>query len=148
MSRLGPAPKTGSTQLLALLSGPEPQRTLLETALFRQWQETPGKSLVCVRGLPLAADASPELPNAIVYNHLQTSALVREIANADIILCRSGYSTIMDLLPLGKKCVMVPTPGQTEQEYLADLLAGQGKIRTMQQQDFSLSQILHYCNLG
>lgn len=143
LSRLAPAPKSGSTQLLVLLSGPEPQRTLLEAALFRQWQQAPGKSLVCVRGLPSATEATPQLPNAIIYNHLQASALAREIANAEIILCRSGYSTIMDLLPLGKKCVMVPTPGQTEQEYLADLLAGQGKIRKMLQQDFSLSQILH-----
>lgn len=142
LSRLKAVPKTGSTRLLVLLSGPEPQRTLLEEAVFREWRRAPGKSLVCLRGLPLAKEAPPQLPNAIVYNHLQASALEQEIANAEIILCRSGYSTIMDLLPLGKTCVMVPTPGQTEQEYLADLLAGQGKIRKMLQSEFSLAGIL------
>lgn len=143
ISRLDPRPKTGSTQLLVLLSGPEPQRSLLEKIVFEQWLAAPGTSMVCVRGLPLSTEVTPKLPNAIIYNHLQASALAQEIANAGIILCRSGYSTIMDLLPMGKKCVMVPTPGQTEQEYLALLLAEQGRIRTVSQNELRLAEILH-----
>lgn len=142
ISRLDPRPKTGTTQLLVLLSGPEPQRSLLEKIVFEQWLAAPGTSMVCVRGLPTTTEATPQLPNAIVYNHLQASALAQEIANAGIILCRSGYSTIMDLLPMGKNCVMVPTPGQTEQEYLAGLLAAQGRIRTISQQELKLAEIL------
>jgi hypothetical protein len=143
ISRLDPRPKTGTTQLLVLLSGPEPQRSLLEKIVFEQWLAAPGTSMVCVRGLPTTTEATPLLPNAIIYNHLQASALAQEIANAGIILCRSGYSTIMDLLPMGKKCVMVPTPGQTEQEYLAGLLAEQGRIRTVSQNELRLAEILH-----
>ncbi|NCA79262.1 MAG: glycosyl transferase, partial [Sphingobacteriia bacterium] len=48
------------------------------------------------------------------------------IVNAPTVICRSGYSTLMDLMTLGKKAVLIPTPGQTEQEYLAENLKEKG----------------------
>ncbi|MBC6492708.1 glycosyltransferase [Flavihumibacter stibioxidans] len=146
LSRLSNRVPNGETRLLVLLSGPEPQRTLLEKEVIRQWNANPGQSMVLVRGLPDSGGGFlklPEIPNATIYNHLPADKLSQEVANAQSILCRSGYSTIMDLLPLGKRCFMVPTPGQTEQEYLAGWLSSQGKITAIRQDRLNLSDILH-----
>lgn len=144
-------------QLLVVLSGPEPQRTIFEELILQQWAQAPGQSLVLVRGLPAAHSESQtnlkktnrvnnrevvHIPNAMAVNHLSPPALSQAIANADCILTRSGYSSIMDLLPNHSNCWMVPTPGQTEQEYLAHYLAGKGLIQTQEQHRFSLSSIL------
>jgi hypothetical protein len=142
LSRLHELPPGRSTQLLVLLSGPEPQRTLLENIVIRQWKAHPGESMVLVRGLPLEKENLPAIPNAQVFNHLGTVELSQEVANAHCILCRSGYSSIMDLIPLKKKCIMVPTPGQTEQEYLARWLASQGRITAIDQDKLQLSALL------
>jgi UDP-N-acetylglucosamine:LPS N-acetylglucosamine transferase len=66
----------------------------------------------------------------------------RVINAADIIISRSGYSTVMDVLPLGKKCIFIPTPGQPEQEYLAAYLAQKGWCCTAAQNDFALGALL------
>lgn len=138
-------------QLLVILSGPEPQRSILETTILEQWSKEPGHSLVLVRGLPeLDSENSdlsqirPELllPNSWVINHLSTSDLSQAIANASIILTRSGYTSVMDLIPNHKNIWMIPTPGQTEQEYLATYLAKKGLIRTVNQNQLSLKEII------
>lgn len=122
MSRLGALPPpTDELDTLAILSGPEPQRTILENSLLQYWQRHPGKKRMLVRGLPGQA-AEPDGPAGVVIcNHLPAAALQQQIANAAALVCRSGYSSLMDLLPYDKKLVMIPTPGQTEQEYLAKL---------------------------
>ena len=137
LTRIGrlPAPNA-RRETLVILSGPEPQRSILEAGLLERWRRQPGESLLLVRGLPEAAaipaipespvthksPAIPELPPGIrIVNHLPVRDLQQQIANAAYILCRSGYSSLMDLLGTGKKLVLVPTPGQTEQEYLARL---------------------------
>jgi hypothetical protein len=138
-------------QLLVILSGPEPQRSILETNILEQWSKEPGISLLLVRGLPAqASDDSTHtsiqtellLPNSWVINHLSTADLSQAIANASIILTRSGYSSVMDLVPNHKNLWMIPTPGQTEQEYLATYLAKKGLIRTVNQNRLSLKEIL------
>ncbi|MCF1715195.1 hypothetical protein L0U88_11215 [Flavihumibacter sp. RY-1] len=136
-------------QLLVVLSGPEPQRSIFEELILKQWAQAPGQSLLLVRGLPaektvtkLNTEQLIPIPNAMAVNHLSPAALSQAIANADCILTRSGYSSIMDLLPHHSNCCMVPTPGQTEQEYLAHYLAVKGLIQTQQQHRFSLSSIL------
>jgi predicted glycosyltransferase len=64
------------------------------------------------------------------------------VANARAILCRSGYSSVMDLIPLKKQCFMVATPGQTEQEYLSGFLASQGRITAIDQNKLQVSELL------
>lgn len=142
LSRLKPMPPNGNTQLLVLLSGPEPQRTLLENRILAQWNARPGESMVLVRGLPLEKTALNPIRNARIFNHLATNELSQELANARAVLCRSGYSSIMDLLPLEKQCFMVATPGQTEQEYLARFLAAQGRITAIDQNQLQLTDLL------
>jgi predicted glycosyltransferase len=54
-----------------------------------------------------------------IVTHLQDEALSKAIRNAEVIVCRSGYSTLMDLYALNRKAYLLPTPGQREQIYLA-----------------------------
>ena len=105
---------------IAVLSGPEPQRTLFEEKLIRQMQTCEGKFLI-VRG---KADykSSTVINNVSLINYLNSTELEREIGVAEVLICRSGYSTLMDLTALQIPAIMVPTPGQTEQEYLAESL--------------------------
>jgi uncharacterized protein (TIGR00661 family) len=142
LSRLTQLPADGFTQLLVILSGPEPQRSILEKLVLKQWTLRPGRSMVLVRGLPAATASLPAPPNAIVFNHLAAGPLSQQVANAGAVLCRSGYSSIMDLLPLQANCYMVPTPGQTEQEYLADFLNAAGRITMVHQHQLQISTLL------
>ena len=66
--------------------------------------------------------SSSTLNDERVVNFLTTEKLEEVIAQSEIVLARSGFSTVMDLAALGKKAIFVPTPGQTEQEYLAEVL--------------------------
>lgn len=107
--------------LLVLLSGPEPQRTLLENKLLNELKMYK-KKILFVRGI-LNNEAKIKAPNPIkVVDYLLSSELETAINESEIIVARSGYSTIMDLAVLGKKAFFIPTPGQFEQEYLAKIL--------------------------
>lgn len=106
---------------LAILSGPEPERTNFEKDLIHQLKSSKEKGVI-LRGIP-EGDAKRELIGGIAcYNHLQTQELKQLILSSDIIICKSGYSTVMDLAKLGKKFVCLPTKGQTEQVYLQSFL--------------------------
>ena len=130
--------------LLILLSGPEPQRTIFERKVLDQLATYSG-SAILVRGLPSKGNQGLRIsvpPGVRVYNHLPAGALNRVINEAGIVLSRAGYSTIMDLLKLGKKAILVPTPGQTEQEYLGEYLSEKGIALCRRQAGFSLSEAL------
>lgn len=132
--------------LLFILSGPEPQRTLLEDKIINDASHYPGTATI-VRGLPSSLSAIPSTRMIRVFNHLPANELMQEIKNAEIVIGRSGYSTIMDLVSLGKKAILIPTPGQTEQEYLAEYLHQQHIAFTISQNDFSLPTILEEVKL-
>jgi uncharacterized protein (TIGR00661 family) len=124
--------------LTILLSGPEPQRTIFENILLGQITNVKG-TIVFVRGLPDAFTLPVLQQEGLVfYNHLPAGQLEDLLNESQLIVCRSGYSTIMDLIALEKKAILVPTPGQTEQEYLADSLFKKGIFYTAQQENFSL----------
>lgn len=107
--------------LLVLLSGPEPQRTILSKLLWEQVLNYKGK-VVFVEGNN-AADTPQAIPNHITYHkQLTRASLLPLLQQAEMVICRSGYSTLMDLIALHKKALIIPTPGQTEQEYLAKYL--------------------------
>lgn len=122
LSRFTPAAEsTTGRHLLVLLSGPEPQRTILEELVLGQLTEYK-EPVVVVRGLPGAAN-TPEVPAHIrVFNHLPAADLQQVIEDAHLVIARCGYSTVMDLMTLQKRSILIPTPGQTEQEYLAEHL--------------------------
>ena len=127
--------------LLLLLSGPEPQRSLLENILIAGLVDFTGTATF-VRGLPGEHSLIPSTNRVHFYNHLPAAALNKEMQEASLIICRSGYSSIMDAMALEKKCILVPTPGQTEQEYLGRSLMEREIAVTIPQKGLSLSRAL------
>ncbi|GGB11918.1 glycosyltransferase [Puia dinghuensis] len=143
LSRMsGQAGAQESTDLLVLLSGPEPQRTILERRILRQAAGYSGR-IVLVRGLPGGAPALRDVPaGVVVHDHLAAAELEKEMAQTRLVIARSGYSTIMDLVRMGKRALLIPTPGQTEQEYLGLYLASKGWAACVEQDEFSLAKAL------
>jgi UDP:flavonoid glycosyltransferase YjiC (YdhE family) len=129
-------------ELLILLSGPEPQRTLLEASIMAQTGGVPCR-MVLVRGLPAGGPALPNIPPGLTaYDHLPAAELEPLMRKARLIVARSGYSTVMDLARLGRRALLIPTPGQPEQEYLGPFLAGKGLAFCVKQSAFSLRESL------
>ena len=104
--------------ILAVLSGPEPQRSRLESILKPMLGSYPGRCLL-IRGLWTSQRERSREGNLTVVNWLEAEDLAEAIGSAARVVCRPGYSTLMDLAALGKPALLIPTPGQTEQEYLA-----------------------------
>jgi UDP:flavonoid glycosyltransferase YjiC (YdhE family) len=128
--------------VLILLSGPEPQRTEFENVIFRQMTDYP-RQIVVVRGLPGLDSPIPFVRDGIkIYNHLPAVELNEMINVSEIIIARSGYSTIMDLVTLKKSAILVPTPGQTEQEYLAIYMQEKKWMYYLPQKNFNLVNAL------
>jgi UDP-N-acetylglucosamine transferase subunit ALG13 len=125
-------------QLLVILSGPEPQRSLLEQKIVAELPGNYAGKLRLVRGLPNEAPPLPELPGVEVHNHVTAPKLNQLICAAEYVISRSGYTTVMDLLKLKKKAILIPTPGQAEQEYLASHLHSRSLAYCIAQPDFSL----------
>jgi hypothetical protein len=121
---------------LVLLSGPEPLRTDLENLLLEKLKGTE-KKIAFVRGAKKQSNNTNE--NIEIFDIPSKEKLKGLILGSKKIICRSGYSTLMDLYVLGKKdLILIPTPGQTEQEYLAKYweekfgvkIIGQNKMTT------------------
>lgn len=110
---------------IAILSGAEPQRTIFEKELLASLQENPHENIILVQGKIEAEQKVTQVGKVKVYNFMNTQELEEHILKADEIICRSGYSSIMDLHALGKlkNATLIPTPGQTEQEYLAKYIS-------------------------
>ena len=152
LSRLKPEKCPIKYNLLVVLSGPEPQRTLLEEKLLLEFKNYQGKVLF-VRGTleNIKISKASSLPigmagNNKIKNYLLTDALEKALNESELIIARSGYSTIMDLAVLGKKVFFIPTPGQFEQEYLAKTLKEKLIAPFTNQQDFSLEKLNEIVN--
>lgn len=105
--------------ILVLISGPEPQRSYFEEKILISLREFHDKNICLVRGTDKPFSTDTHIIKTLI--HLaDTKTLEKIIAESGIIICRSGYSTIMDLDQFNKKVILVATPGQTEQEYLAE----------------------------
>ncbi len=125
-----------------IISGPEPQRSIFEKIIFEQLKGLK-KPLVVVRGLP--NDKIPlnnENANLTIFNHLNADELSQIMQQSEVVIARSGYSTVMDLMEIQKKSVLVPTPGQTEQEYLAKYLSEKRLCLSVGQDEFLISEAL------
>lgn len=126
--------------LLIILSGPEPQRTILEEILGRELPAFTGKVLF-IRGLMLEPNnVLANGPNTEIKDHLTGPELNKAINQSSLVICRSGYSSVMDLFCMDKKAILIPTPGQTEQEYLATYLLRKGIFYSISQNGFSLDK--------
>lgn len=147
--------------LLIVISGPENQRTKFEKLLTQQvavGEDTNrGHKILMVRGIPRAVDEDTNRWQNILHgrNHFQqvtenffkvdflgAEELKRAFLSSKIIVARSGYSTIMDLAATGSKAILIPTPGQTEQEYLAQYLLQQRICYSEKQNEFDLRRAI------
>jgi hypothetical protein len=141
LSRLEMVETPEKLGLLIILSGPEPQRSILESKILEQLSQADEK-FVLVRGL--SAEENPiHHPKGIILNHLGSEELAKKIASAEFVICRSGYSSIMDLVKLGKPMILVPTPGQAEQEYLFNQMLTKGMAIGASQDTFNIIELLH-----
>jgi UDP-N-acetylglucosamine transferase subunit ALG13 len=115
-----------------ILSGVESQRTIIEEILFNRFSRTTLR-VAFVRG----TDTTPAVSasNITVFGICGTADLHDIILSSRLVVCRSGYSSVMDLIALGAKALLIPTPGQTEQEYLARYLSSRGWFASVSQQD-------------
>ncbi len=119
----------------AILSGPEPQRSILESILINQLKNNNLKAII-IRGLP---DSAEKIEFGIEFRaHVPTSVMQTIINQSHTIVMRAGYSSIMDFVALGKTAIIVPTPGQSEQKYLAEYLSKSGFFVSMTQHNFDL----------
>ncbi|MDX1472392.1 MAG: glycosyltransferase, partial [Flavobacteriaceae bacterium] len=126
--------------LLVLLSGPEPQRSLLESKLMKELDSYSGKALM-VRGVVENRIQKYRRGNITIYNYLTSSELELKLLESKVVICRSGYSSIMDLLTLEKSAFFIPTPGQKEQEYLAKRCKNLGFAPYAKQEDFKIEML-------
>jgi hypothetical protein len=107
--------------LVAIVSGPPPHRDIFESELVDIANRLNLKTLI-IQGLPLESNGQVK-GMATLAPHLPDGEMANAILSAKFVICRSGYSTVMDLLALGRNALLIPTPGQTEQEYLAEYFA-------------------------
>lgn len=127
---------TDSRHNTVILSGPEPQRGILEKKLadILELKEIPG---IILGGRPDKDATMIRSGNIIYYNHLNRYAMKRIIEGSETIIARSGYTTVMELISLNCSALLIPTPGQTEQEYLATHLMHKGWFSSVSQKDLN-----------
>ena len=123
---------------LISISGPEIQRTLFEKLLLDQIDSLSGK-IVVVLGKP-GSDNSYRHKNVEIYNHVSRKKQNELLNRAKLIICRSGYTTVMELTALNKIALLIPTPGQTEQEYLAKYYKKTGLFNVAEQKKLNISK--------
>jgi spore coat polysaccharide biosynthesis predicted glycosyltransferase SpsG len=117
-----------------ILSGPEPQRDILRQKLTSILKNRASKTVI-FGGRPEEVSSAVQSESIIYYNHLHSSGMKELITRSENIITRSGYTTIMELISLNRSAMLIPTPGQTEQEYLARYLYEKGWFSFMLQKD-------------
>ena len=137
-----PSAAVGQDNILVVLSGPEPQRTALEEKIVAELRAGLHSKVTLVRGLPGADRPLPAIDGATIIDHAGAEQLNRLMCDASLVISRAGYTSVMDALALKKRMLLIPTPGQGEQEYLGKHLSETGIAPVLQQQQFSLAGAL------
>ena len=123
-----------SIDLLIVLSGPEPNRSLLETKLIQKFRDT-DLNVYVIRGKVEAVQKVETQGKLKIINFALSGELNGYLNVAKKVICRSGYSSIMDLIALDKEAILIPTGGQSEQEYLANYLAAKGRFEIVKEKE-------------
>ena len=111
--------------VLILLSGPEPNRTQLEiklTSIFK----TSSKKVYLIQGIVEKTQKTTKENQLTIVNFMLTKQLEHTLNLSKMVICRAGYSSVLDLVSLRKKALLIPTKFQNEQEYLAKYLQQKG----------------------
>jgi len=136
-----PPPATELYDVCTVISGPEPQRSIFEHLMLEQLKNS-GKKAVVILGKPAERPIMITDKNITVFNYLTADEIKKYFMCSEYVIARAGYSTIMDLAVTGRKAVLVPTPGQTEQEYLATYLKKKKIYFSAAQEGFDLEEVL------
>ncbi len=136
LSRMETCATQKKYRFVAIISGPEPQRSLLEKILL-PWLEKQSGPNALVRGLPGMGGSDITSSSVDIFNHLPANQLALLMQQAEWMIARSGYSTIMDLVKLNQRAILIPTPGQAEQIYLADHLKNTSMFKVVKQADWN-----------
>lgn len=129
-------PRKVDYDVLVILSGPEPQRSIFEQKIIESEID---KRILIVQGRPTLNTSIQKITTKIdLVSHLNSNELMQLIQSVHYVVNRSGYTTVMDMIKLGKHAIYIPTPGQTEQEYLAEYLAINKWGISMSQEEFDL----------
>lgn len=126
--------------LMVILSGPEPQRTYLEQKLKKEVLQFEGK-VIFICGVIEPKQKIEQVANFTFYNFMTSAELETAFNESEMVLCRSGYTTVMDLAKLEKRAFFIPTPGQFEQEYLAKRFKRNGLVPYAKQDDFKIEDL-------
>lgn len=140
LSRLKKVDMPKKYDLMVILSGPEPQRSILEEKIVMEISKFDGK-IVFIKGKIETKQTVKQFENTTFYNYMQTEELEKTFNESKMVLCRSGYTTLMDLAKLQKKAFFIPTPGQTEQEYLAKRMKNTAVLPMSKQDDFKMEDL-------
>lgn len=140
LSRMKSQEETIIYKAIAIISGPEPQRSQLQSKLIKELQKL-NEDVLLIEGKIDDKQHKTIKENITIVNYLTSFELEKAIAQSEIIITRSGYTSIMDLSHLNKKAFFIPTPGQYEQEYLAQYLKDQLIAPFSKQEDFKIENL-------
>ena len=127
LSELGAKAAREDVDYFFSISGVEPHHTMLAQSVLAALPSLSGRSIVAL-GRPEAAGDVREIGGATIHGYLDRAAQGEALARARVIVGRSGYTTLMELAGFGKRALFIPTPGQSEQEYLAKLHRERGHV--------------------
>lgn len=137
------APTTADPLLFVTLSGPEPQRSIFEEKVLSQLERIQMRTIL-LRGLPNSLENKTSTnPLVEIVNHLPAEEYGSQLNKANYVISRGGYSTIMDLAALQKPALLVPTPGQTEQEYICAYLSQKKFFLTQSQDNLRIEEAIN-----
>lgn len=128
-------------KLMVVLSGPEPQRTMVEEKLKNEVRLFAG-NVIFIKGIIEPIQKIEEIENVTYYNFMTSDELEKTFNESEIVLSRSGYTTVMDLAKLEKKAFFIPTPGQFEQIYLAKRFKRNGFAPYATQDNFRIENLI------
>lgn len=126
-------------KFIAIISGPEPQRTIVEKKIISEFSKLNDRCAIINGKIKNDFKDKNSFNNIDRFSHQGKEAFIELISDSETLICRSGYSSVMDLSILQKQAILIPTPGQTEQEYLAKYHYQKSKIGYLNQSEFSLT---------
>ncbi len=138
LSRMKPKNLPKKYDVLAILSGPEPQRSQLENILLAKFKHLNLKT-VLIRGVVKGSKIVEKQHNTTIFNFTSAKETEQLINQSEAVICRSGYTSIMDMASMQKKVLMIPTPGQDEQQYLAGHLSKFFDVKIQTQKNIILT---------
>lgn len=124
--------------VLAIVSGPEPQKTILVNKLQQIFEESHYKAVLYTGEVNLRKTIKKG--NLTIKSHAETNEFYKDLSTAKVVIGRSGYSSLMDYSVMKKSFITIPTPGQYEQLYLAKMLSKKG-IPLLLQSELSKEKI-------